>query len=126
MKALDLFCGGGGASMGLHLAGFEVTGVDDIWQPCYPFHQLWEDALEVPLQGYDFIWASPPCQAHTSLRRFPWVREKNYLDLIPATRQRLEASGIPSVIENVVERSPSPRLAVMRNHGRAPDSGRLS
>ena len=102
MKALDLFCGGGGASMGLHQAGFEVTGVDDIWQPCYPFHQLWMDALKVPLQGYDFIWASPPCQAHSSLRRFPWVRDKEYLDLIPATRNKLEAYGIPFVIENVV------------------------
>ena len=27
-KLLDLFCGAGGASMGYHLAGFEVVGVD--------------------------------------------------------------------------------------------------
>lgn len=27
-KALDLFCGAGGASMGIHRAGFEVTGMD--------------------------------------------------------------------------------------------------
>lgn len=28
MKALDLFCKAGGTSMGLHRAGFNVTGVD--------------------------------------------------------------------------------------------------
>ena len=26
-KALDLFCGAGGAAMGLHRAGFDVTGM---------------------------------------------------------------------------------------------------
>jgi len=28
MKLLDLFCGAGGASVGYHRAGFEVTGID--------------------------------------------------------------------------------------------------
>jgi site-specific DNA-cytosine methylase len=37
MRALDLFCGAGGASMGLHMAGYEVTGVDINHQAHYPF-----------------------------------------------------------------------------------------
>jgi len=43
-KILDLFCGAGGASMGYHLAGFEVVGVAIALQPNYKIarkaHQL--------------------------------------------------------------------------------------
>jgi len=100
LRALDLFCGAGGVSEGLRRAGFEVTGVDLAEQPRYRggvFVQ--DDALEYPLGGFDFIWASPPCQAHTALRSVTGGRE--YPDLIPATRDRLQGSGIPWVIENV-------------------------
>jgi DNA (cytosine-5)-methyltransferase 1 len=85
--------------MGLFLAGFHVTGVDIRPQPRYPFNFVQADAIEVDLAGYDFVWASPPCQAHTSLKSMH--NAKPHLDLIPATRERLKASGIPYVIENV-------------------------
>ena len=100
MRALDLFCCAGGAGMGLHRAGFEVTGVDNRPQPRYPFTFHQADALTYPLDGFDFIWASPPCQAHTSMKTMH--NAKAHLDLIPETRARLKASGIPYVIENVV------------------------
>lgn len=102
-RALDLYCGAGGATRGLQLAGFHVTGVDIKPQPRYcgdAFHQA--DALTFPLEGFDFIWASPPCQAFTPLRA---LLKRDYADLIPATRQRLIASDTPYAIENV-ERAP--------------------
>lgn len=100
MRALDLFCGAGGASMGLHLAGFEVVGVDIEPHPDYPFSFVQGDALEADLGGFDLIWASPPCQGFTAYKRRPGhVRPR--ANLIPAVRERLVSNGAPYIIENV-------------------------
>ena len=89
--------------MGLHRAGFDVTGVDIKPQPRYPFRFIQADAMTFPLDGYDFIWASPPCQAYSwSSARWRRSGEREYPDLIDATRDRLIAAGVPYVIENVV------------------------
>jgi DNA (cytosine-5)-methyltransferase 1 len=101
MRALDLFSGAGGASMGLYMAGFEVTGVDIENQVHYPpfLKFIRADATTFPLDGFDFIWASPICQKHTQLNYLH--RSRKYEDFIPIMRKRLIASGIPWVIENV-------------------------
>jgi len=98
MKALDLFCGAGGAGMGIHMAGFEVTGVDIKPQPRYPFKFIQADAMTFPLDGYDFIWASPPCQAFTNARV---IHGREHPDLLTPTRERLKATDCPWIIENV-------------------------
>ncbi len=103
-RLLDLFCGGGGASMGYWLAGFDVVGVDSARQPRYPFPFFQADALEfVGVYGQDFaaIHASPPCQAYSRLAARHPGRE--YPDLIAPTREVLRRAGVPYVIENVPE-----------------------
>lgn len=101
-KALDLFCGAGGASMGLHRAGFEVVGVDHKPQPRYPFAFIQADALLPPvrLEDFDLIWASPPCQAFSAMQRSNVMR-KDHPELIDETRELLAASRCQYVIENV-------------------------
>lgn len=105
MKVLDLFCGAGGASMGIFQAGFEVTGVDIEEQPDYPFEFILENALCVDLSGYDAYFASPPCQEY-SVATLQWkTKGYDYPDLINDIRDKLVCTGKPFVIENVV-RSP--------------------
>ncbi|MFM9943420.1 MAG: DNA cytosine methyltransferase [Hyphomicrobiaceae bacterium] len=98
-RALDLFCCAGGAGEGLRRAGFDVVGVDIDPQPRYPFEFHNADAMTFPLDGFDFIWASPPCQQFSALA----TREdlSGYPDLVDPIRQRLLLSGVPWVIENV-------------------------
>lgn len=97
--ALDLYCCQGGASQGLVEAGFQVVGIDIVPQPNYPFPFIRADAITTLPAGFDFIWASPPCQAHTLAQR---IQGNEHPDLIEPTRAMLRASGIPYVIENVV------------------------
>ena len=100
-RLLDLFSGAGGAAMGYHRAGFEVVGVDIKPQPRYPFEFIQADAMIFPLDGYDVIHASPPCQAY-SIASARWrTNGKNYPDLLNETRERLITAGVPYVIENV-------------------------
>ncbi len=99
MRLLDLFSGAGGAAMGYHRAGFaEIVGVDIVPQPNYPFTFIQADAMTYPLDGFDFIHASPPCQAYSAMTR----DQDSHPDLIEPTRQRLEEQPAPFIIENVV------------------------
>ena len=101
-RLLDLFCGAGGAAVGYYRAGFDVVGIDIARQPRYPFPFIQGDALKPPvrLEDFDAIHASPPCQKYSWAAR-RW-REVERVDLLPATRELLTASGKPWVIENVI------------------------
>jgi DNA (cytosine-5)-methyltransferase 1 len=99
-RLLDLFCGAGGASVGYFRAGFAVTGVDHKRQRNFPYKFLRMDAFvalrALDLGEFDFIHASPPCQAYTMART-----NGGHPDLVGRTREALQRSGRPWVIENV-------------------------
>jgi len=102
-RLLDLFSCQGGAGVGYHRAGFDVTGVDldRTNGRYYPFEFHHADALEYVTEhwrDFDAVHASPPCQAMT---RGNAGRITRHVNLIPDTRAALEATGLPYVIENV-------------------------
>lgn len=103
LKALDLFSGGGGASVGLHRAGFTVYGIDHLYHLEYPFLDRFRlsDVRYLSSEGiskFDFVWASPPCQKYSKLNS---INLRSYPDLISMTRELLLSADVPFVIENV-------------------------
>jgi DNA (cytosine-5)-methyltransferase 1 len=100
MKMLDLFCGAGGASVGYKLAypDLDITGVDIHPQPHYPFRFVRGDANSSPLDGFDIIHASPPCEGHTISRWAEYESRDFLFDTI--RRLRLNNSWL-WVVENV-------------------------
>ena len=95
---LDLFCGAGGAAAGYARAGFKVVGVDIEPQPRYPFEFHRADAFTYPLDGFDAIHASPPCQRWALASRY---NGRDYPDLMTPIRDRLASLAVPWIIENV-------------------------
>ncbi|RKE09700.1 DNA cytosine methyltransferase [Catellatospora citrea] len=118
-RLLDLYCCAGGATRGYQQAGWHVTGVDHVPRPDYcgdDFHQ--GDAVAFALAHgakFDAIHASPPCQDHSLLTRSNRTRDgwtDRHVDLIPATRAAVMASGRPWVMENVVGATLRPDLVL--------------
>lgn len=88
--------------MGYSRAGFQMTGVDIVRQPHYPFDFVQEDALEYLAKHgheYDFIHASPPCQGYSKLT--PMSHKANHPNLIAPVRKLLQETKKPYIIENV-------------------------
>lgn len=85
--------------MGMHRAGFDVEGWDIKHSLSYPFTRHIGDAMDADLSGFDFVWASPPCQAHSALRHL--YPQKEYECYIARVREKLKTWGGPYIIENV-------------------------
>lgn len=97
-RLLDLFCKAGGSGMGYYQAGFDVVGVDIEPQPNYPFEFIQADAMTFPLDGFDAVHGSPPCQGYSVTKS---LHTAEYPKLIGLLRERLATTGVPFVIENV-------------------------
>jgi DNA (cytosine-5)-methyltransferase 1 len=92
----------GGADWG-YSEYFDVVGVDIEPQPNYPGEFIQADILDVLedrafMSDFDAAAISPPCQGWSPLNAY---NHKEYPKLIAPVRERLDALGIPYVIENV-------------------------
>lgn len=117
---LDLYCCEGGAAKGYQNAGYDVYGVDlhPKYAKRYPGQGFIAasalDVLETLNNGGGVTFsngvtltqeditarhASPPCQAYSITKH---GHSKEHPMLIEPTRELLQASGLPYVIENVV------------------------
>ncbi|MEU5001032.1 DNA methylase [Streptomyces sp. NPDC021622] len=118
---LDLFSCAGGAATGYAHAGFAVHGCDIADRPNYPFPQHKGDALEHlahlittgEIKQYAFVHASCPCQAGCALtvgtnRSQGWGG--SHVDLVAPTRELLDKTGLPYVIEQ-----PNGRAAIRKD-----------
>lgn len=88
--------------MGYWRAGFDVVGVDLKPQRNYPFEFHQADALTFPLDGFDAYHASPPCQLFSRVTECRPGLAERHIGVIAPTRTRLERTGKPYVIENVM------------------------
>jgi DNA (cytosine-5)-methyltransferase 1 len=87
LTAIDLFCGAGGLTLGLKLAGFRVLGGVEIdplacetYRANHPKAELWEqdirtlpvvevrERLGLELGDLDLLAGCPPCQGFSSIR----------------------------------------------------------
>lgn len=109
MRVLDICGGVGGAAEGYRRAAYSVTCVDINPQPDNPFVSIVADLRDLTpgfLAEFDFIHASPPCQRDAAITKGTNQRLRHtYPDLIGPTRQLLQASGKPYVIENPAARA---------------------
>lgn len=109
-EILNPFCGVGGSTRGLQLAGYKVVGVDNRFQPDYIGDKFYQaDAIDfIYKHGCEFkaIFAEPPCQDHIAItagnRSRPGWKD-DHENLIIPTRIALQRirniTNIPTVIE---------------------------
>ncbi|MBW0151998.1 MAG: DNA cytosine methyltransferase, partial [Phenylobacterium sp.] len=111
LTALDLFCGAGGLSVGLHAAGFETVGAVEIgadaaatYRAAFPRTELLQaDVAGVDFgrwRGVDLLAGGPPCQPFSTggLRR----GRDDARDFLPEfVRAVLQAQPRVFLMENV-------------------------
>lgn len=126
MKAIDLFCGCGGMSLGFQNAGFEILAAYDNWDPAVNvyrknfFHPIYKDDLsnedvqnKIAEMHPQIIFGGPPCQDFSSAGHRDESLGRAELTV---AYSRIIAKALPEyfVMENVPEITKSATLVEAR------------
>jgi DNA (cytosine-5)-methyltransferase 1 len=93
MKAVDLFAGWGGFTLGAEMAGIDVVWAANHWPLAVEAHRLnhpktWHECQDLrqadwsTLPSYDLLLASPACQGHSTASQ---PKRRRYHDALRAT-----------------------------------------
>lgn len=116
LRVLDLFCGAGGASWGLHQAGLKVVLGVDCWSVALETHKANLPDCEVmeadlgtldplTLPKVDVVWGSPPCPNFSvaNKKRDPkagMVLVNRFLEIVDTLRPRFWVmENVPPVLD---------------------------
>lgn len=111
LEILDLYCSAGGASAGYYNACLKksipvnITGIDIIKQPNYPFNFIQSDSLtflKSNFNKFDFIHSSPPCQLFSNSTAKHKLNGKLYSSQLLDIRKLMYEIQKPGLIENVL------------------------
>lgn len=118
MRALDLFCGGGGSSIGAQMAGAEIVAGIDCWDvaaECYQdnfptalainhdIRKISPRELLETVGSIDLLLASPECTSHTCAKGGRAGTERSRLTAHQVTRFAKVFKPRWIIIENVVQ-----------------------
>ena len=110
--ALDLFCGAGGVGLALRRSGYRVVGIDNDPDAVEIYRSTCGEAICADIRTLnpdfgrpDLLWASPPCQPWSEVRRqlgLPWGFDHRDGDLLMTAVEWITAlQPLCGVIENV-------------------------
>lgn len=109
MRVLDLFCGIGGATLGLRRAGLEVVaGVDVDGGTARAYGRMTGvpsidadvgDLRPGDVPAFDVVWASPPCQPYSGRKRLGSADPRDGVGSLMSFVERFRPAGI--IVEEV-------------------------
>lgn len=130
MKALDIFCGGGGSGAGAQAAGVEIVGAIDMcpvatdtYRDNFPKAHVITDRLEkivLPevrkrIGSIDLLMASPECTNHTCAKGAAPRSEESRATALYAVEYAKEFRPRWVVLENVIHMRPWSRYGELKH-----------
>ena len=125
VKVFDMFCGIGGATLGMEQAGWRTIGMIDSDSSCvnvckaaFPYAAVYLNDATTPALAAtlrqlkpDVVWSSPPCQPASTLNLYKRPQDSRAAAGVRACQQAITANPALIIIENVPAYARTPAYA---------------